>query len=279
MALLITINVVLFLTHFLLAHKWLVGRGRTMSEALLAGIIGALTQVVVTIVLLGLVIHRMYVPEIFWTNLGICLLLLVIGRIRPRNFVGLIKDFFLWIWRGLGTIRRDASLFVLSIFLVVLYMWLFFVGYVMPPYSWDPMSFHLAYPGQWLQDGRMGLEPSLMDTYPRNISVIYFWEMVFPHRDDLVNCTNLLLFIPMGILAIYLIARRIRCRRRSALFTGLLYFTFPAVIQQSTTCYIDIAACPWDSSSAARATRRTSPSVRLSPSSFTICPTSGNMSA
>ncbi len=240
-ALFIIVNLIVFSSHYLLAYMWMRHRGRSMSEVILGGALSALTQIVVTLVILGLLIHRLYVPEIFWTNVLLCIVFLAIARVRLRHLRNFIVDLWRWIVRFFKTTRRDAVLCATALIFFLLFIWLLFIGILLPPYSWDPMSFHLAYPAQWLQDGRMGLEPSNYDTYPRNISVIYFWELVFLRRDIIINCTNLLLFIPMGILAIYVIGRRIGLRRGSALLAGLLFATFPNVIHQATTCYIDLA--------------------------------------
>jgi len=240
----IIINLVLFSTHLLLAHKWLKPKGRSISEVLVGGILSALVQVVVTIVILGLFIHRLYVPEIFWSNIVLCLIFLAVARVRPRDGWRFVVDLAKWIAGGAGLIRKDAVLSALGLVLLLLYAWLMFLAVVFPPYAWDSLVFHLAAPGYWLQDGRMGTEPAYpaFDPYPRNISVFYFFLLVFLRNDLLVNCINLALFVPMGMLAILVMARHSGRRRNSSLLAGMLFFTFPIVIHQSTTCYIDLGS-------------------------------------
>jgi len=240
----IIINLVLFLTHLLLAYKWLKPKGRSISEVLVGGVLSALVQVVVTVVILGLLIRRLYAPEIFWSNIALCIIFNAVARVRPKDAWRFIVDLAEWIAKGWKVFRKDAVLSAFGLLLLLLFAWLMFMAVVFPPYSWDSLAFHLAAPGYWLQDGRMGTEPPYpaFDPYPRNISIFYFFMLVFLRNDLLVNCINLALFVPMGMLAILIMARHSGRRRNSSLLAGMLFFTFPIVIHQSTTCYIDLGS-------------------------------------
>ena len=215
-----------------------------MAEVLVGGMLGGLVQVVVTVVILGLFIHRLYPPEIFWSNIGLCIIFNLAARVRPVHLWRFIVDLGRWVAGGAGVIRRDALLLALSVILLFLFAWLMYLAVIFPPYAWDSLAFHLAAPGYWLQDGRMGTEPLYpdFDPYPRNISIFYFFMLVFLRNDLLVNCINLALFVPMGMLAILIMARHSGRRRNSSLLAAMLFLTFPIVIHQSTTCYIDLGS-------------------------------------
>lgn len=236
------ITFVIFFTHYLIAYKWMKPRGRSMTEVLLGGTLSALYQIIVVTVVFGYVIRSLHVPELFWSNLVLCLLLLAVTRFRPRDVRLFVYDVFQWMFSGLGIIRKDAVLFTLSIMFSLLFVWLLFLAIVFPPYAWDSLVFHLVYPGHWLQDGMMGGDPGYpqMDVYPRNISVIYFWELLFLRIDTFINCTSLLLFVPLGVFSIYLISRHSGRRKSSSILAGMLFLTLPIVIHQSTTCYVDL---------------------------------------
>lgn len=240
----ILINLAIFLTHGILAFRWMRHRDRSMSEIIIAGIISSLTQVVVTVVILGLLIQRLYVTELFGSNIAICVLFLVLSRTRPGHALRFLSGLGCWVSDGWKTLRSDAVVCALGVILFLLFLWLLFLAILVPPYSWDSMAFHLTAPVYWLQEGRMGIEPPYphFDTYPRNISCLYFLQLAFLRNDIIVNCTNLVLFIPTAILSIFVIARHMGRKRASAILAGMLFFTFPIVIHQSTTCYIDLGS-------------------------------------
>ncbi len=241
----IIVNFLLIATHLLLAHKWLRPRGRSMTEVAVAAALSAVAQLVVTMVALGLLLRWLRAPELFWVNIALCAVLLAVFRIRPGDLPKLMGDIFRWIRGFTGLLKGDAVLIILTIVIVMLLLWLLFFGVLIPPYAWDALVYHLGAVGSWMQSGYLsqnaGNVERPMNTYPRNVELLFFWNIVFLKSDTIVNCTQFF-FIPLGMMAAYLIARRTGRRRRTALYAGLLFAAFPAVIQQADTCYVDLAS-------------------------------------
>lgn len=240
----IVINFIIFFTHFELAHKWLKPRGRSMTEVIVAGILSSNAQIILTIMVLGRLLKVLHVPGLFWTNAGVCIVLLLIAKWRPVDARLLLADIALWVRTGVRAIKGDTVLTILTILLALLFIWLLFLGILLPPYSWDGLVYHLSMVGYWIQDGRMGEHQvyafHLMHNYPINMELIFYWNTVFFRNDTIINCTQLF-YVPLGMLSIYLLARNTGRRRSLSMLAGMLFLTFPIVIQQSTTCYVDIA--------------------------------------
>ena len=241
----IIINCLIFFTHLELAHKWLKPRDRSMTEIIVAATLSANAQIIIVIMILGRLFQALWVPELFWTNAGLCVVFLLAVKWRPKDARRLFSDIGLWIKTGYHSLKGSTVLIILFIISVLLFLWLLFIGILYPPYSWDGLVYHLSMVGYWIQDGRIGdhlvYDFHLMHNYPINVELLFFWNTVFFRNDTIINCTQLF-YVPLGMMSIYLLARLTGRRRRSSMIAGLLLITFPIVIQQSTSCYVDIVA-------------------------------------
>ncbi len=241
----IIINCLIFFTHLELAHKWLKPKGRSMTEIIVAATLSSSAQIIVVIMILGRLFQALQIPQLFWMNAGLCVVFLLAAKWRPIDARRLFCDIGQWIRTGYNTVKGDTVLTILFIITVLLFLWLLFIGILYPPYSWDGLVYHLSMVGYWIQDGRIGnhlvYDYHLMHSYPINVELLFFWNTVFFRNDTIINCTQLF-YVPLGIMSIYLLARRTGRRRRPSMIAGLLLLTIPIVIQQSTTCYVDIVA-------------------------------------
>jgi len=239
----IIINCLIFFTHLELAHKWLKPRERSMTEIIVAAALSANAQIIVVIMILGRLFETLRVPQLFWVNAGLCIVFLLVAKWRPRDARRLFSDIGQWMRTGYITVKGDAVLTVLIIIVVLVFLWLLFLAILLPPYSWDGLAYHLTMMGLWLQDGRidehMDSKHYILQTWPINAELLFFWNTVFFRNDTIVNCTQLF-FVPLGMMSIYLMARRTGRRRRTSMLAGILFLTFPIVIQQATCCMIDI---------------------------------------
>ena len=192
----IFINLLIFLTHLLLAHKWLRPKGRSITEVVIAGVLSASAQMIVTMVALGMFFELLQARAIFLTNAAMCVFLLTMARSLPRDVKILVADIGGWIVTGWRTVKGDAVLSVLAFLLALLFLWLLFLGVVLPPYSWDGLVYHLGTVGYWMQDGRIGdhavFDGNFINCYPLNIELLFFWNTVFLRNDLLVNCFSFL---------------------------------------------------------------------------------------
>lgn len=138
-------------------------------------------------------------------------------------------------------LRHKIVLTVLGL-AVLQVLWWAFQAYLFPPYAWDEFSYHLPKVAFMMQSHGITSFPTdfhWVTQYPFAIELVFLWNVIYLNNDVLVNGSQIL-FAVATVLAIYGIARKLGVKPQNAAFAMVFLFV-PIVIQQATTCYIDIA--------------------------------------
>jgi 4-amino-4-deoxy-L-arabinose transferase-like glycosyltransferase len=90
------------------------------------------------------------VGVILLNSLSMAALLIVVGALVWRDVVGWIGAFVRWLRGGLPTERWPRFLALVTLIMLILA----FILALMPPYKWDVLTYHLAGPQQYVQEGR-----------------------------------------------------------------------------------------------------------------------------
>jgi hypothetical protein len=191
------------------------------------------------------------------------LLVLVLSRFgaveRPVLLVGLaipcVVAASAWWWRGhplpdVSGLRRVASLLRSDrifwplggvVALALAYTVALIVG--TPPNNGDSLAYHLARAAFWRQDGGIDYIPDTydvrMNVFPPNTEAVLTLLM------EVTRSERALGFVQFGSLlacavAVFALARRIRCSEREATFGALVFLTLPTVLLQASTTKNDL---------------------------------------
>ncbi|HWE81788.1 MAG TPA: hypothetical protein VG265_09065, partial [Gaiellaceae bacterium] len=120
-------------------------------------------------------------------------------------------------------------------------VWRTFVAAVLPPYAWDALSYHLTTTAEWIQHGRLIVNPVSLCCahYPLNGELSFVWPGLLLGNDSLVDSVQIG-FAALGALAVTGIARTVGISRAGSAVAGSLYFLTPVILEQSSTNYVDI---------------------------------------
>jgi hypothetical protein len=177
---------------------------------------------------------------------------------RPVLLVGLaipcVVAASAWWWRGhplpdVSGLRRVASLMRSDrifwplggvVALALAYTVALILG--TPPNNGDSLAYHLARAAFWRQDGGVGyIEHAYdgLDAFPPNT------EAVFTLIMEVTRSERALGFVQFGsvmacAVAVFALARRIRCSEREATFAALVFLTLPTVLLQASTTKNDL---------------------------------------
>jgi hypothetical protein len=121
------------------------------------------------------------------------------------------------------------------------FLWRALLVYLLPPYAYDALWYHLTSVGAWLQDGAIGHVPFdfRSSNFPANGELTFAWVALFLRSDTWINGVQLA-FAVVGSLAVGGIARTVGLTRAGATAAGALFFLTPAVLAQATTDYVDV---------------------------------------
>jgi len=142
--------------------------------------------------------------------------------------------------------KRNFSTYLKLFLLVILiqFVWLLFIGYLLPPYSHDGVMYHVPIASYFIQYQKFcGYIPTnvrWINFYPKNLELIFLWEMIFLRNDVLVNCTQVI-FLFFACIGLVSLNRKIGISKEISIFCGFTFALFPLVIQQSTLAMSDIA--------------------------------------
>ncbi len=254
----IIINLLLFSSWYILLFK----KKYYLSfvDRLIGAFVLGLTQIIATEMLLGAVFKKLFASPLFWTNISVSSVVLVLalvpGRQEPshenneifsngfiKNILFEFKDRTAWFFR---IIREDRILlWIFSLFFISV-CWIVFLGYLFPSYTWDALWYHLPMVGYIMQSGAIQEVPvysfitRFINTLPKNIELFSLWNIIFLKNDAIVDLSQLF-FTVMGVFSIYSIAVKLKIKEQYAVYSSLLFFFSPVIILQSTTNYIDIA--------------------------------------
>jgi hypothetical protein len=163
-------------------------------------------------------------------------------RGRPRRvWADLVRE---W-WRAIGGRRgllRSPWALVIGLLAGAEAAFAVAVAFVMPPYAWDGLSYHLPAVAYWIQQGHIGLTPYWIysNVYPMNAELTFAWPTLLLGNDTMID-SGQLVFALMGALAVAVIARAMGARRSSVVAAAGLFLLTPIVVQQLNVAYVDVA--------------------------------------
>ena len=131
---------------------------------------------------------------------------------------------------------------VIVVVAVIALMWRVLLAVVLPPFSYDALVYHLTAVADWVQTGRVDVNPyaSCCSHYPSGAEVLFAWPAVFLRDDLLVDAVQIVLAV-MAATAVVGLARRFGLGGAAALTAGALFLFTPIVLTQSNTPYNDVA--------------------------------------
>lgn len=236
----ILINLFLFSSWYCLLY----GKKRSLrfSDRLVGTFILGLTQIILSQMLLGTLLRKLYPGPLLILNISISICVLVMAfRKTQGGLLAEIRENIIWFWRML---KGDLILLCLFMLFAVSVSWLVFIGYLFPSYSWDALYYHLPIVGQIMQSGAIQEQPNpsfiqqYINIFSKNINLFFLWNVIFLKSDVIVDLGQLV-FTLAGVGAVYSAAVKLKIREEHALYSALLFFFTPILILQSTTNYVD----------------------------------------
>lgn len=230
---------VFFAPYYLLTKKY--SRQYSFTDRLLAAFVLGVSQIILTEIALGFAL-RLTSLNLSIFNIVVSTCILILAGIHRKELLSLFKEVGSSLTTLFNLVLRHRVLSIILFLSAVQVFWWTFQVYLFPPYAWDAMSYHLPKVAHILQSS--GIEQFeagrvYVNTYPFNIELLFLWNVIYLGNDILVNGTQIL-FALAGVLGIYGIARKVGVKPQYALF-ALIFLFVPIVIQQATTCYIDLS--------------------------------------
>jgi hypothetical protein len=120
------------------------------------------------------------------------------------------------------------------------------LAFIVPDLSWDGRAYHIPTMHFWSLLGRVGWIEAYfpatphMNGYPKGAELMGFVLVRGFGESQLANTVNLL-FLPLGVLGLGLLARALGATARAAAAAASLYAMVPVCVAQSITTYVDAA--------------------------------------
>jgi hypothetical protein len=227
------------------AATWALAPGGRLHRTL-ALLTLAITQVVVSMLIAGALLSELTRAAVLVVNAVIAALLVLVASWRNGGRLPLPKlpsraAVRAGALRLPGLVRDHPWCAFLVAVAGAELVWRAFAGYLLPPYGYDALWYHLTSVGGWLQDGKIGFSPFNFrsNTFPANGELTFAWVALFLRSNTWVDVVQLL-FAAAGSLAVAGIARTVGLRRGSAIAAGALFFLTPTVLTQATTDFVDV---------------------------------------
>jgi hypothetical protein len=214
-------------------------RFRDPLDSALAFVTVGLAQVLGSLLFAGVVLNDLTRVTVLALNAAFFAALIGLELLRPA--LRLPGRLVLSRGRLASEIRGHPWLYALALLAAAEFVWRLTVAYVLPPYGFDALWYHLTAVAGWLQAERIALNPLALwsSVYPLNGEVYFTWPALFLRSDTFVDSVQLG-FSVIGGAAVAGIARSLGIGGRGAAATGLLFFLTPIVISQSTANSVDL---------------------------------------
>ncbi len=236
----IIINLFLFSSWYALLYQ---KRAHILfSDRLIGTFVLGLTQIIATEMLLGVVFNSLFQRPLFLLN--IFLSVIVLGFALRAGTAGLFREIIDEALRIFAIIRSDLVLLSLFSMFLGLIIWMLFLGYLFPSYTWDALYYHLPIVGQIMQGGAIQENPTssfiqqYMNIFSKNINLFFLWNIIFLESDIIVDLSQLF-FTITGAIAIYSMAVKMKIKEKYAIYSSILFFMTPMIVFQSTANYVD----------------------------------------
>lgn len=206
-------------------------------DVVVAGSILAATQIVTSLLFVGVVVRRLDIPVVLIVNAVVTGAAFIFVR-PPRRSRASLHSLGA---RALAAARSHPVAAVLAVVAGLAVVWRVVLALFLPPYGYDALSFHLVAVTHWLQAGRITTTP--LDVccayYPQNGELLVTWPALLGNRaeyGDLVQIVSAL----VGAAAVAGIARTAGVRTPGPLIAASLFLVTPILLAQSNTAYVDV---------------------------------------
>lgn len=260
----ITANLLLFFSWYVLLFRN--KNSLSFIDRILGAVVLGLAQIILTEMVLGILLKKLYARPLFILNVSISLVILILAVVirkpvfsvvsgtntRYKNSViswhvtdifkelkGKINQFF-------NMLKSDWILLSIFILFFFYFSYLLFIGYLFPPYTWDALLYHLPTVGFILQSGAIEQIPyneliyTFINIFPKNIDLFFLWNVIFLKSNTIVDLSQLF-FTVTGMLAVYSMAVKLKIKEKLAIYSSFLFFFAPVIILQSTANYVDVS--------------------------------------
>lgn len=225
--------------YYLLTKKYC--NAYSFVDRLLGAFVLGISQIILTEVVLGFALQLVSL-HLFLLNIAVSTSILIFAGIRREQLLTQFREAGRSLANFFSLVFEHKVLSIILVLSVAQMAWWAFQAWLFPPYAWDAMLYHLPKVAHILQSN--GIEEFAagsiwVNTYPFNVELLFLWNVIFVGNDVLANATQIA-FALFAVLAVYGIARKVGVKPKNASFAMILLFV-PIVIQQATTCYIDLA--------------------------------------
>jgi len=187
------------------------------------------------VVLAGLMGTLSPIPLLLISLAGILVMLALPGSRRafeslPEEAQALASALRVW-WKDLPAWLRWFT----GLAVVVSALRFSFLIWVLPPFVWDSLTYHLTNVAHWTQTGRIQLfETSMARIYtPANYESLAAWFTVFLHHDAVVEAAGIPAYL-LAILAVYAGIQALGITKAAAWIGTMAYASTPALLLATT---------------------------------------------
>jgi hypothetical protein len=260
----ITVNLLLFFSwHVLLFRN---KNSLSFIDRILGAVVLGLAQIILTEMLLGIVLKKLYATPLFILNVSISLVILILAVVIRKpvfsvasgtnpgrknsviswHLTDVFKELNDKINQFFNILKNDWILLTIFILFFFCFGYLLFIGYLFPPYAWDALLYHLPTVGFILQSGAIEqilynqLIYTFINIFPKNIDLFFLWNVIFLKSSTIVDLSQLF-FTVAGMLAVYSMAIKLKIKKTLAIYSAFLFFFAPVIILQSTANYVDLS--------------------------------------
>jgi 4-amino-4-deoxy-L-arabinose transferase-like glycosyltransferase len=138
--------------------------------------------------------------------------------------------------------RREPVLSLLTLAIVVSYLFAMVQIILIPQNNMDSLSTHLSRIGFWLQHGSFfPWQTTMLNQvwYPVVAQLQTYWTVLFLGTDRMVGSVQWLAALISGV-GVFGVARLMGYSQRSSAFAALIFMAFPLVVLQATTTQTDL---------------------------------------
>jgi len=224
--------------YYFLTGKY--GGSYSFADRLLGTFVLAISQIILTEMVLGFAL-QLNSLNLLILNLVISTCIMVVSGVRRNEIARQFGEAKHNIVSFLRLVVGNKLLLLLFILAGIQVAWWAFLVYLFPPYAWDDLMYHLPKMAYILQSNGIKEFQTMnvhVNQFPFNSELLCLWNVIYLRNDILVNGTQVI-FALFAVLAIYSLARKAGVKQQNAAW-ALIFLFIPIVIQQATTCYIDI---------------------------------------
>jgi hypothetical protein len=217
---------IFFALYYLLTKKY--SQNYSFVDRILGAFVFAAAQIILSEIALGFSL-KLVSLNLLLVNLAVSTVVLLLAGMSRNELLRQLREIRGSLAGFLALIIRHKVLMIICVLALAQVLWWAFLVYLLPPYAWDAMTYHLPKVAHILQSN--GIEEFnagyiFVNVYPFNIELIFLWNVIYLGNDVLVDGTQVI-FALLGVLAIYGIARKVGVKPQNAAF-ALISSLFPS---------------------------------------------------